>query len=108
MTAKATTSLGRCPTCHRRYKRSSEANRRLWALYAAMSDKLNPKGAPCSPKAYHLWFKRHLLGATDVRLPDGTIESVPNSTADLDVDEFNDYMARVEAMAAEKGVWLDE
>lgn len=98
----------RCPTCHRLHKRSNPQNKRLWLLYTAMSNKLRPGGEVYSPDHYHLYYKKKLLGAIDYKLPNGEILTIPNSTADLDVAEFNDYMERVEADAAEHKVYLDE
>ncbi len=89
-------------------KRSSEANRRLWALYAAMADKLRPGDKVYTPTQFHLYCREKFLGAVDHELPGGRLMTIPNSTADLSVDEFNDYMTQVEALAAEHGVWLDE
>ena len=73
-----------------------------------MSDKLRPDGKTYSPEQYHLYCKRRFLGATDRELPGGDVLTIPNSTADLDADEFNDYMQQVENLAQEHGVWLDE
>ena len=98
----------RCPTCHRRHKRTRSQNARLWKLYTALSDKLRPGGETYSPKQYHLYYKEKFIGATDYRLPNGKVLTIPNSTADLDVAEFSEYMEQVEADAAERGVYLDE
>lgn len=101
-------SLGRCPTCGRRKKRTTQANARLWAIYTALSNKLRPGGKVYSPEQYHLYYKQKYLGATDYDLPGGKVLSIPNSSADLDVAEFDEFMGKVEADAAEHGVWLDE
>lgn len=106
--ATATTFLGRCPACGRRKKRSTDANRRLWALYAAMANKLRPDGNVYSPEHFHLYCKQRFLGATDYKLPGGTVLTIPNSSAELDADEFADFMGAVESLAAEHGVFLDE
>lgn len=98
----------RCVTCGRRNKRSTEANRRLWALYAVMSNKIQPEGKTYSPEQFHLYCRQRFLGATDFNLPNGKTVTIPNSTAELDVDEFNSYMERVEHLAAERGAYLDE
>jgi hypothetical protein len=102
------TSPSRCPTCGRRHKRSNPANARLWALYGALSSKLRPDGKTYSPEQFHLYYKTRFLGATDQLLPNGVTLVIPNSTADLDVAEFSDYMDAVEADAAERGVYLYE
>lgn len=101
-------TIARCPTCKRRHKRSLPQNARLWAIYTAMSCKLRPGGEVYSPEHYHLYYKQKFLGAVDFKLPNGKVLTIPNSTADLDVAEFNEFMERVEADAAEHGVWLEE
>ncbi len=98
----------RCLTCGRRHKRSSEANRRLWAIYGVMSNKLHPGGKTYSPEQFHIYCRQRFLGATDYDLPGGKVATIPNSTAELDVEEFSNYMTQVEALAAEHGVYLDE
>lgn len=73
-----------------------------------MSSKLRPGGDVYSPEQYHLYFKKKFLGATDYRLPDKSVITIPNSSADLAVDEFSDFMSQVEAEAADHGCYLDE
>jgi len=70
-----------------------------------MSNKLRPER---SPYTYHLYCKKTFLGATDYKLPNGEVLTIPNSSSDLDADEFADFMGAVESLAAEHGVWLDE
>lgn len=100
--------VGRCPLCNRRYKRSSEANRRYWALLHAMSDELRPRGRQFSPDTWHVWAKSRFLGCTDYALPNGKTLTIPNSTAELDTADFHDYMTQVEAFANGLGVFLDD
>jgi hypothetical protein len=97
-----------CPTCHRRLRRSNPQNARLWLLYHVLSEKLPMRGETYSADSWHCWAKSKFLGCTETKLPNGKIIILPNSTADLDVAEFNDYMTRLEAWANEHGVWLDE
>lgn len=73
-----------------------------------MSSKLRPDGKVYSPEHFHLYAKQRFLGCTDYELPGGKVVSIPNSSAELDVDDFNDFMAQVESLAAEHGVYLDE
>jgi hypothetical protein len=96
----------RCPTCGRRHKRTNQANARLWLLYHAIADKVKPRGQSFSAGTWHLWAKTKWLGCDDVPLPNGKVQSVPRSTADLDTDEFMSYMTQVEKWAAEHDVWL--
>jgi hypothetical protein len=73
-----------------------------------MSCKLRPDGKVYSPEHFHLYCRQRFLGATDFDLPGGKVLSIPNSTADLDVDAFGGYMTAVETFAGEHGCWLDE
>lgn len=73
-----------------------------------MSNKLKPGGKTYSPEQYHLWARQRFLGATDFDLPGGKVLTIPNSTAELDVEEFGSFMDQLEAFAAEHGVYLDE
>ncbi len=98
----------RCPACGRREKRSSEANRRYWKLVSALSETLKPDGAAYGINAWHLWLKSRFLGCEDVKLPNGATIAEPHSSADLDPEEFSNYMTAVEAWAAERGCYLDE
>lgn len=98
----------RCPTCKRRLKRSSEANRRYWALLHRLAEKLKPRGQTYSADTFHLWAKSKFLGCADVVLPGGRTLSIPHSTADLDTAAFNEFMTAVEAWANEQGVFLED
>lgn len=73
-----------------------------------MSNKLRPDGKTYSPEQFHLYCCQRFLGCTDFELPGGKVTTIPNSTADLDVDEFSNYMTQVETLAAEHGAYLDE
>jgi hypothetical protein len=98
----------RCPTCKRRLKRSSEANRRYWLLLHTISDKLKPQNVQHSPEVWHHWAKMRFLGAEEIKLPNGKTLIMPHSSAELDKAEFQDYMEQLEAWAAEHDVYLDE
>ena len=101
------TQKTRCPTCNRLHKRTHPQNARYWLLLHAIADKLRPNGEAFSAESYHLFFKSRFLGCEEVRMPNGKTMLIANSTADLDVAEFNEYMEKVEAWAAERDVWLD-
>lgn len=96
----------RCPTCHRRLKRSSEANRRYWLIMHTISDKLRPQNVQHSPEVWHTYFKSRFLGCDEVVMPNKKTLLLPRSSADLDVAEFADYMTQVEQWAAEHDVYL--
>ncbi len=100
--------IDRCPHCKQRLRRSSDQNRRLWALYHLMSEKIQPGGKVYSADQWHLYFKTKFLGAQDVRLPSGKVLTLPNSTADMDVPAFSEYLTQVEAFCNERGVYLED
>ena len=100
--------IDRCPTCRRRITRSSEANRRLWAIYHLIAERIHPKRQAYSADQWHLFFKSRFLGCVDVKMPNGETFIIPNSTATLDTAQFNDYMTRVEVWANEKSVYLED
>ena len=99
--------MQKCPTCGRTKTRSSEANRRYWAIIHAISEK-PVQGVLYSPDTWHLYCKQRFLGSRDVDLPNGKTITVPISTAGLDVSEFNDYMTKVEVFANDHGIYLEE
>lgn len=100
--------MTRCPTCKRKLKRTNEANRRYWLLLHMIAETLKPEGQQYTAEVWHTYFKSKLLGADDVRMPNGKVIAVPKSSAELAKDEFHDYVCKVEAWANEKGVFLDE
>lgn len=98
----------RCPTCHRKHRRSHPQNARYWALLHVMSEQIKPEGSTYSADQWHLWAKSKFLGCDDVRLPSGKVLTIPRSTADLDTGAFADYMTQVEAFANERGAFLED
>ena len=98
--------MDRCPTCHRRMKRSNQANRSYWLILHEMAGALKPGGVVYSAEQYHVYYRSRFLGCDDHLLPNGKTVSIPRSTADLDVEEFSAYLTQVEADAAERGVFL--
>jgi len=97
----------RCPTCHRRYKRSTQANAMYWALLHRMADHWWA-GKQYSAAVFHVYYASKFLGCDDVRLPDGHTVTIPRSTSALDVDEFGRYLDQVQADCAERGVYLED
>jgi hypothetical protein len=101
-------AIARCPTCKRRLKRSSEANRRYWALLHAIAERIKPGGHLYSAETWHAYFKSRFLGCDDVPMPNGKTLVIPRSTADLETDIFGDYMTRCEEWANSRGVFLED
>lgn len=100
--------VDRCPTCKRRYRRSGQQNALLWLLYHRLSEQLRPSGQTYSADSYHTYYKTKFLGCDEIKMPNGKTIQIPRSTADLDVAEFSDYFEKVQADAAERGVFLEE
>ena len=95
-----------CPACHRRHTRSTPQNARYWLLLHAIAEKVKPQGNVYSAETWHTYFKSAMLGCDEIVLPNKKTLLIPHSTAGLDVAEFNEFMERVEAWAAEHDVWL--
>ena len=98
----------RCPACGRKEIRSTEANRRYWALLHAIAEKVKPEGKEYSAETFHLYFKQKLLGSVDVTLPNGKTIQVPQTTTALDTSQFHEFSTRVEVWANSRDVFLPE
>lgn len=98
----------RCPTCKRKYKRSRQANARYWTLLHQLAERLPVRGQHYSAENWHRYFKSKFLGCVEHRMPNGKTVIEINSSADLDVDEFNSFTTKVEAFAAERDIYLED
>ncbi len=81
-----------------RAKRSTQANKRYWALLNEISASAWLDGKQFSAQAWHAWFATKFIGCED--LPGGGVTAI--STTTLNVEEFAAYMTRVECWAAEE------
>lgn len=106
--SKAKHNPSRCKTCGRMKRRSNPANSRYWLLIHMIAEKLRPQNQPYSTTAWHEYFKGKYLGVVETKLPSGKTMSSPHSTADLSIDEFNDYMMKVEVWAGDHDVYLED
>ena len=100
--------IDRCPTCKRRIRRSSEANRRYWLVLHTVAEQIKPEGQQYSAETWHNYFKMRFIGAEDFKLPNGKVIVMPKSSAELDKGEFHEYAEQVELWANARGVYLDE
>ena len=98
----------RCPACGRKEIRSSEANRRYWALLHEIAEKVKPEGKEYSAETWHTYFKQKLLGNVEVNMPNGKTIQVPQTTTVLDTSQFHDFATQVEVWANGRGVFLPE
>jgi hypothetical protein len=76
-------------------KRTSRANRKYWAQLREISEQVNVHGRHFSAYVWHKHFAGAMLGFED--MPDGS--TVPMSTRNLKVKEFDDYRKQVESHA---------
>lgn len=84
-------------------KRNSQQNRLYWALLREISESAWVGGKQYSNEAWHAYFAGRLIGYEET--PDGG--RVPISTRKLSVQEFADYITRVQAHAqTELGIEL--
>jgi hypothetical protein len=107
MSSAITEDKRRCPTCHRNFRRTHPQNSRYWLLVHKLA--LRPiQGSSYSPESWHEYLKGRFLGCNEHVMPNGKTLTIPRSTAGLSVSEFNEYMERVEAWAADHGIFLEE
>jgi len=80
-------------------KRSIDQNKRYWKLLMELADVAWIDGRQYSKEAWHEHLRREFIGCED--LPGGGVIGI--STTTLSVQEFGDYMIRIEAWAAGEG-----
>ena len=100
-------TVTRCPACGMRKKRSNPANSRYWLLLHAIAAQVKPEGNEYSPETWHEYMKQRFLGAEEFVMPNKKTMLIPNSSADLSVSDFQEYMQNVELWANGRGVYLD-
>ena len=101
-------TTARCPTCHRPIRRSNASNACYWALVHEIAEQIRPAGNAYGADSWHCYLKTRFLGADDMKLPNGKVIVVPKSSSSLDTEEFADYLAKCEAWASEKGIYLEQ
>ncbi len=84
-------------------KRSVDQNKRYWALLREIAAVAWVDGKRYSDQVWHEQFKQWFIGSEEAAMPDGTTRLQGISTTKLSVQEFGDYMARIEHWAAEQG-----
>ena len=86
-------------------KRSTQANRRYWAILNQIADEAWLEGRQYSADVWHEFMKRRFVGTVD--LPGGV--SMAESSAHLNTAEFAVFTEKVEVFAAtELGITLVE
>lgn len=66
------------------------------------------QGKTFSADQWHQYCKSKWIGCDDMTLPNGTVLTMPKSSADLDATAFAEFMQAVEAWAASHDVYLDD
>ena len=85
-------------------RRSTEQNKRYWAILGDISRNAYVAGKQFSQDAWAEHFKREFIGIEE--LPSG--KDVGISTTTLNVQEFTDYMTRIECYAVQElGIELE-
>lgn len=85
-------------------KRSVEQNKRYWLILNQIAESAWVNGRQFSADAWHEHYKRLFIGVEE--LPSGKEAGI--STTTLDIEEFGNYMTRIEANAAQElGVELE-
>lgn len=80
-------------------KRSIDQNKRYWALLRDVSHAVWVNSRTYDSDMWHEYFRRQFIGCSE--LPDGSLVGI--STTTLSVEQFGDYMTRIEHWAAEQG-----
>ena len=102
-------SILKCPTCNQVPRRSLPQNNRLHLLFDAISRKV-----VADDKLLHhaLWWKTVMkdrwLGYNEIVASNGKVIYSLRGTADLTIEELNNFMERVERYAAEHGIYLQD
>jgi len=100
--------MAKCPVCGRDKKRSLPQNARLHALFTEIAANVKAKDGLYHPAMWwKVCMKDRWLGYDEYQGADGKTVYVLKSTANLTVDELNEFMTKVEVFAAEKGVWVE-
>ena len=98
-----------CQLCGQSQRRSLPQNSRLHKLFQLMAESLKGKDGLHHP---HQWWKvmakDQWLGYNEFTAPDGRTIYALKSTADLSVEELNNFMNEVERYCALRGVYLQD
>lgn len=83
-------------------KRNLQQNRRNWALITYIAEHAWVEGRQYSKETWHEYFARKFGVMRELVMPDGEITLQRESTAEMDVEAFNNYLFRIEAYAAQE------
>ena len=89
-------------------KRSSDQNRRMWALLREVAATVWIDGRQFSDEVWHEYFRQIFIGTNEIVLPDGAMTSRPISTTTLTVEDMSRYMDEIANWCTEHGFPLEE
>ena len=90
-------------------KRSSQQNRFHFARMEHLSETAWVNGVTFSKEAWHEFFADRFAAKTEVRLPDGEIKLVRQSTSDMNVEEFSAFCTKIDVYCSQSlGIDLGE
>ncbi|CAJ0710663.1 recombination protein NinB [Ralstonia thomasii] len=90
-------------------RRTSEANKFYWGVVLRdISEQAWVQGRQFDTSTWHAYFAELYGEKVEITLPDGRIHVTRRSTSDMSVGDFSEYLAKVQAHAAnEFGVTYD-
>ena len=88
-------------------KRSSDQNRRYWALLREVAATVWIENRQYADEVWHEHFKRELIGREEISLPSGEVEIRGISTTTLSVESMGDFMREIEQWCVEQGYPLE-
>lgn len=100
--------MSKCPSCGQEEKLSDPQRDRYFAMLQGYCRHPKMTDRRVSVKGLHLYLKELYLGCDEVPLPDGRVKFVARSVSRKsgpDKLTMSEYMQRVEAWAAEMGLW---
>lgn len=89
-------------------KRTGLQNKTLWFILNCIADQLKISGSHYTSNCWHVYFRQRYLGCVDITIPNGSIISMPRSTADLNKEEFSEYLEKLMAWCSAHDVILPE
>ena len=102
-------SILKCPTCNQTPRRSLPQNARLHLLFGAIAEKVKASDGLLH---HAMWWKTVMkdkwLGYNEIVASNGKVIYSLRGTADLTIEELNNFMERVERYAAEHGIYLQD
>lgn len=94
----------RCPTCQRRYTRTTEQNSMLWPLLTIAAEKVEWHGQRLTPEDWKAMFTAALRKERVVPGINGGFVVLGQQTSRMDKQEFSELLELVLAFLAERGI----